>query len=161
MNTNFTKFVSFLSVVFLIGMLGCGGEPPQKKAHENVLERMKPKEEDRLTTIMDRSWDNLTYILYGFMNYDNEKIKMATDNLNVICPIMKKRIGPQYQQHKQEWQAQCDEQLRLSRNIRQQFEDQNFEGARNSLRDLVGVCMDCHKVYRKHLLQPDEGDESQ
>ncbi len=159
MSKNFTRFVVLMSVGILIGMLGCGGEEtPQKKQYESRLEKMKPKPEDRLGTLMDRSWDNLTYILYGFMNYDNEKIKTATANLGVICPIMAKRIGPQYQQHKKEWQAQCDEQKRLVGALRRQFEAQDFEDARNTLRDLVGVCMDCHKVYRKHLLQPEEGE---
>ena len=156
MNNSLTKAVALLVMGALMGLLGCGGKSPEQKLQESKLEKLRPREEDRLSTLMDRGWDNLTYMMYGFMNYDNERIKVASANIVTMSPYMDKRIAPVYMKHREEWRDQCDQQQELAGIIRRQFEEKNFEASLTSLRDLVGVCMDCHKVYRMHLIEPEE-----
>jgi cytochrome c556 len=142
-----------LVMLLVIGLLACGGEAPQQKHQESALEKMKPKKEDRLSKLMDRDWDNLTYILYGFMNFDSQKIKTGTANLADISPYMAKGIGPQHKQYRKEWNEQCNKQRELAVALGSQFADKDFDAALVSLKDLIKNCMECHKVYRKHLLE--------
>jgi cytochrome c556 len=158
MNRNLIIIFS-LTTALMIGMSACGGEMPPQKPKESRLERMKPKAGDRLSKLMDRNWDNLEYIMYGFINYDVEKIKIATTNLDAIGPYMAQRISPAHQEHIVEWKEQCSRQQDIAAKLRREFEEQNFQEARNSLHELIENCMDCHKVYRKHLLKP-TGEET-
>jgi cytochrome c556 len=157
MNKNLVNVIVLGMVIVLTGMLvcGCGGKPPEQKRQEGMLERMKPKKDDRLSALMTRGWDNLSYIVYGFMSYDNEKIKTGTTNIVAMSPYMAQRIGPQYMEYKREWKEQCEQQKEIAIALKQHFEEMKFEEALNSLNELIGVCMDCHKVYRKHLLRPE------
>ena len=156
MNKSLIKAVALMVMVAFVSLLGCGGKPPEKKRQETKLEKMRPKDEDRLSTLMDRAWDNLTYMMYGFMNYDTEKIKVSSDNIVKMSAYMNKRITPQYKKHSEEWREQCDRQQELAGIIKRQFEEKNFDEALTTLRGLVDVCMDCHKVYRKHLMASEE-----
>ncbi len=143
------KAVVIVMVILMGGMTACGGGEPKKV--ENKMEKMKPKNEDRLNTLMARAWDNLTFMMYGFMNYDASKIEVSSKNLVEMSPLMAQRIGPQHRKYKAQWNDQCDRQQQLAANIEQQFASQNFEEAIKSFGDLLAVCMDCHKIYRKHL----------
>jgi cytochrome c556 len=153
MKTMLSKVLCVVIIVAFWGIYGCGGEAPQKKQQESKLDKMKPKPEDRLSTLMDRGWDNLTYILYGFMNFDNEKIKTGTQNIYTMSPYMAQRIGPQYKEYTQEWKNQCAMQQEYAQKLAQHFEEKDFENARESLHKLIEMCMECHKIYRKHLLE--------
>ncbi len=153
MSKNFIRAISLILMVGLIGLPACGGETPQQKQQQSKLEKMKPMEEDRLRKLMDRAWDNYVYLLYGFMNYDNEKIKVATANIVEMSPYMARRITPQYQKQKTQWNEQCNQQRDFAANIKRHFEEQNFGEARKSLNELLEVCMECHKVYRSHLFK--------
>ncbi len=150
MKKHVVKLCAVITLLALCG-LSCGGQPPQKQ--ETKLEKMKPKAEDRLNTLMNRSWDNLEYLFYGFINYDLEKIKRATDNLIILSDYTAERISPAHRSHVVEWKEQCNVQRELVVKIRDEFENQNFEGAREHFVKLLGICMDCHKLYRKHLIK--------
>jgi cytochrome c556 len=73
---------------------------------------------------------------------------------------MAQRISPQYYEHSVKWKAQCNSQQKRAGDLRQHFEAQDFEEARRSLHELIETCMECHKVYRKHLLTAEEEEES-
>lgn len=140
-----------VAIITIIGLSGCGGEAPKPPQTEGKLERMKPKNNDNLVKLMDRSWNNLEYILYGFINYDNEKIKKASDNLKTISGYMPRKITSAYKEHKTEWTEQCNRQRDIVANIKVVFEQQDFDESRKQLMELTGICMDCHKQYRKYL----------
>lgn len=146
-----TRKIFSLAIVFIAGLSGCGGEAPKPKPTESKMERMKPKNDDNLTKLMDRSWNNLEYIMYGFINYDNEKIKTATDNLAVASGYMPRKITSAYKEHKTEWTEQCNRQRDLAAEIKRVFEQQDFDESRKQFVALTGICMDCHKQYRKYL----------
>ncbi len=147
-----------LAILLTVGLSGCGGEAPRRKKTESRLEKMKPRSEDSLSRLMDRSWSNFEYIIYGFINYDNAKIKTATENMIAISGYMTKEIPPVHRANKTAWLQQCDTQRELATNLQRYFGEQNFDEARNYFLKLIENCMDCHKVYRKHLMKS-EGDE--
>ncbi len=155
MKQNFVKVFSLI-LVLTIGMLGCGSNAPRQAKTESRLEKMKPKTGDSLSKLMDRSWSNFDYVIYGFLNYDTEKIKIASDNLVTLGEHMSREIPAAYQSHRTEWNEQCNRMRELSINLKREFENQDFLKAREHFLALIETCMDCHKVYRKHLIKSPE-----
>ena len=127
---------------------------PKERASKEELAAMKPQEEDKLSTLMDRGWDNLRYMMYGLINYDDERMKTATANLMALSEYMAKRISPVHKVHEAEWNEQCNRQGELALNISREFEQENFAEAGNQVTKLIENCMECHIIYRKHLLKP-------
>lgn len=153
MSKDLTKAITLVLMAVLIGIMACGGEVPQQKRQESKLEKMTPKGEDKLPTLMERAWENYTYMLYGLMNYDVHKVKVAAANIVAMSPYMAQNITPQYRKHRNEWNEQCNQLRDLAANLSRHSEEQNFTEARKALEGLFGVCMDCHKVARGHLLK--------
>ncbi len=145
-----------LAALLTTGIISCGGEAPQQKKTESRMEKMKPKSGDSLSKLMDRSWSNFDYVIYGFLNYDNEKIRIVADNLATLAEYMKKGITPAYKRHGAEWNEQCDLMKDLAVKLKQNVEQQNFDEAKENFQGMIGTCMDCHLLYRKHLIKTPE-----
>ncbi len=151
MRRSAVKIFSLAILFLVIGMSGCGEGTPPPKPSEGRLEKMKPKKGDSLSKLMERDWNNIEYIMYGFINYDTEKIKTATGNLVALSSYMLTGITPAYMEHKAEWGQQCSAIRNLAGDLKREFEQQNFDESRNNFFKLTKNCMDCHKLYRKYL----------
>jgi cytochrome c556 len=130
---------------------------PKQNLSEAQLAAIKPHDADSLSMVMDRDWDNLKYMLYGFLNYDNVRLKTTTDNLIALADHMAKKITPDHMAHIAEWSKQCNRQRELAITIWHEFEQENFEESHKQVMNLIENCMECHKTYRKHLLLSEEG----
>ncbi len=151
-----------LAILLIIGILSCGGEaPPPQKSSEGRLEKMKPKQGDSFSKLMERDWNNVEYILYGCINYDNAKVKTATENLVALSSHILRGIPQTYRENKAAWQESRSEINGSAVNLKRVFEEQDFDESRNQFRDLTRNCMNCHKEYRKYLKPKQKLSEAQ
>ncbi len=147
------NFVKVLSVgLLLVLSLACGEEAP-KQATLSTAEKITPLKTDNYKTLMTKELENFNYISYGYFNFDSNQVKVAADNFSTMGTLLATNIPAAYRDKAAEWKEYCEKQVDIAESMKQSYASRDFEAARGQYRDLMNVCMECHSLYRKHLLK--------
>ena len=84
---------SILLVCALVFM-GCEELAPrvERKKVETTAEKLKPSHKNTFEQLMQKSGHNINYILYGFLNYDEVKVKRGSQNIIKLCNLMVQKL---------------------------------------------------------------------
>ena len=151
MRNNFGKVLSV--GLLLVFSMACGGEEASKKEALSTTEKITPLKTDNYKTLMTKELENFNYISYGYFNFDSNQVKVAADNFATIGNLLATNIPAAYKDKAAEWKELCTKQVDIAETLKQSYASRDFEAARGQYRDLMNVCMECHSLYRKHLLK--------
>ena len=138
----------------MLTMAACA--PAEKPVAEDdpnqKLLQAKPEKSDEYRALMAKNLANYEYMTLGFMNFDMGKVKMAADNMRAISGYLSQNIPPAYQSRSEDWKAYCEELGKNAAEVAQKSQDKDYDGLRSSFQNIMKTCMECHILYRKHLL---------
>ena len=144
----------YWAAAILLALPACSSS--EKPATENspgqTVADAKPEKNDEYRTLMSKSLVNYQNMAVGFMNFDMGKVQTAAGNMVAVSQYLSGNIPAAYQSKSADWQDLCGELGKSSNNILQQAKAQNQEGLRVSFESVMKTCMECHLLYRKHLL---------
>ena len=144
----------YWAAAILLAITACssGAKPAAENSTGQNMALAKPEKDDKYHTLMSKNLVNYQDMAVGFMNFDMGKVKTAAGNMVTISQYLAGNIPPAYQSKSADWQAWCGELGKSSNDILQKAQSNDQEGLRASFEGVMKTCMECHMLYRKHLL---------
>lgn len=138
------KIIGVLLTLLLITVSGCSRQKQEKKAELPT----EANSTDTLQPLMAKSQANFQNIYYGLVFLDKMKIEKGTANMIKISQFLQDKILPQHQIYSRDWKEMCDKQQSISEEIMKHFVAGDYEKTAHSFGQLLGVCVECHKLFR-------------
>ncbi len=140
------------AILFAMAACSSGEKAATENSPAQTSAEAKPEKDDKYHTLMTKNLLNYQDMAVGFMNFDMGKVKTAAGNMVAISQYLAGNIPPAYQSKTADWQAWCGELGKSSSDILQKVQANDHEGLRASFESVMKTCMECHMLYRKHLL---------
>ncbi len=109
---------------------------------------MEPTSKDAIIPLMSKTQQNLRYLIYGLMSFDEVKVNRSTVNLASISQHTCNLTNYQHRGSVEEWEALCKDLQDQVNALKEHSEREELPQAAASFGKMLAVCIDCHEKYQ-------------